>query len=467
MNDDNSSARSLDLTACAPLAPELAEICAAIASDIGMVVNSSGVIQAVSTNGTMTELASNWQGQSWADTVTAETRPKIEQLLSEAAAHGHSRRREVNLRRANGGDLAVKYSAIRLGASDTFLVAGNDLSQASAIQQKFIERQRAFERDYWQQRKLEARYRLLFQTATDAVMVVDASNFVILEANQASSELFDIELDLLIGQDVADGVMKLYRPAVHELLVTARASGQPAEIRVPLARNVDSIELSATPLRGPEGMQLLLRARACSNDERLNDPHRHLIDYLEKSPDAVVITDSIGRVILGNPAFHGLVGVEHSAPVSQQPLFELLGCQADQLAAIIADVRSHGLVTQQSVVAQCDGGPERVFRCTVTLLDEDDQATLGFSIRADSAHASQSPARVQDLADQLTLLGTEIGMQRLPTLIDEATKLVEDFLVAQALEQSDGDLPTAAGLLKISTNDLTAIQDAKRSSRGD
>jgi transcriptional regulator PpsR len=460
----------LDLTECAPFAPKLASICAAIASDVALVVDAHGVIRSVSASGpAMAALSEGWEGQVWSETVTAETRQKIEQVLEEASTVGHSRRREVNLRTAGGSDLAMNYAAIRLGDSDTFLVAGKDLTKTAAVQRKFLERQRELEQDYWRRRKLDTRYRLLFQAATDAVMVIDAGGFTIIDANEASARLFDVELDLLIGQDVGAGVMRLYRPAVHELLTTSRASGQPAEIKVPLARKIGNIALSATPLRGPEGIQLLVRARETVEDGTEDNPGRPLVEFVERMPDPVVITDSGGQVLMGNPAFYELVRVPDANDAIGKSLSTLLRCAPDALEKFTAHLKQHGMAsdTLASIDPSTDGNDSTEFQLIGTLLDEADQGTIGFSIRRSIEHqpAAPPPAPVQELSERLSLLGEQLGIEELPHLVARAGKLVETYIVDLALERAGGDVELAAKMLRIDAAELQRIKSQSNAQR--
>ena len=45
------------------------------------------------------------------------------------------------------------------------------------------------ERDHWKRHQADARYRQLFQVATDAMMVVDALTMTIFDANRAGARL--------------------------------------------------------------------------------------------------------------------------------------------------------------------------------------------------------------------------------------------------------------------------------------
>ena len=171
-------------------APELASTVAALAGDIAMVVDADGVVRNVSTQEAgLSASADAWVGRPWAETVTTDTRRKIENLLDEVRQEGRSRRREVNHPSALGQDIPVAWAAVRLGDGGPVLAVGRDLRVVAAIQQRFLESQQELERDYWKRRQTEARYRLLFQVATDAVLVLDAQTYRVVEANQAATHL--------------------------------------------------------------------------------------------------------------------------------------------------------------------------------------------------------------------------------------------------------------------------------------
>ena len=208
-------------------APQLAEAFVSLASDIALVLDDNGVVLNVAQGGAspLAPSAQEWVGRSWADTVTGETRGKINLLLKDVVSTGFARRREVNHPSAAGADIPVAYTAMRLGAQGRVLVVGRDLRAVAAIQQRFVDVQREMERGYWRTRQSEARYRLLFQVANDAVFVVDAETLNILEANDAAAQLFDMPVPQLQGRPVTFGFEKRSRGAVEELLFTSRRLG--------------------------------------------------------------------------------------------------------------------------------------------------------------------------------------------------------------------------------------------------
>ncbi|MGA2552960.1 MAG: PAS domain-containing protein, partial [Burkholderiaceae bacterium] len=160
-------ASPVDLSHLSPHAPELAAAFASIASDLALVIDANGTIVSVSAlRSPLGGSTSDWIGKKWVDTVTQETRRKVEMLLEEVRRTGVSQRREVNHPSASGDDIPIAYAAIQLGDAGPVLVAGRDLRAIAAIQQRFVQSQQEMERDYWLRRREETRYRLLFQVAT-------------------------------------------------------------------------------------------------------------------------------------------------------------------------------------------------------------------------------------------------------------------------------------------------------------
>jgi transcriptional regulator PpsR len=456
-----------DLGALAGLAPELASTFASIASDIALVIGPDGIIRNVALgDAPISRQARLWVGRPFIDTVTQDTRSKITQLLQDVSSTGVSRRREVNLPGAEGLDIPVAFAAIRLGPHGPVLAVGRDLRAIAAIQQRFLDAQQELERDYWQQRQAESRYRLLFQVATDAVLVVDAATLCIVEANRAAVELFGRAADQLVGQSATAGIDALSRPAVDELLITARASGKPAEIRARLGRQGPSaepsaVDVAATPFRatvdGSSQMLLLVRCRRA--EARGGDTAQRLAEFVEQTSDAVVITDSSGRVLMANPAFLvlGAPGMTETQ-VKGRALAELLGDPGHRLAALVAEVRRSGIATQVrapiggSTATRPVGGVQEV-EVSAALLAEGDQECLGFILRRQGHH--ELPLQpVDGLVAAIENLAHQLGRVSLPELMQEATHLAERHLILSALQHAHGQTAAAATWLGITPESL-------------
>ncbi len=458
-----------DLGALAGLAPELANTFASLASDIALVIDAAGVIRNVALgDNAVGHRADQWVGSAFIDTVTQDTRGKIASMLQEVQRTGVSRRREVNLPGPGDTSIPVVFAAIRLGVDGPVLAVGRDLRAIAAIQQRFLDAQQALERDYWQQRQTESRYRLLFQVATDAVLVVDAATLTIIEANRAAAELFGHAPAQMAGQPAVVGIDPASRPAVEELLSATRASGKPAEIRARLGGpaglpGLALVDVSATPFRATAdgASQLLLLVRVRSTERPGSDAARRLAEFVEQTPDAVVITDSNGRLQIANPAFLALCppGVQETH-FKGRTLGDLLGDPGHRLTALVAEVRRNGIANQVRAPigplrSPWAGARAQEVEVSAALLAEGDQECIGFILRRHTPRQEQLLQPVDGLAAAIENLAAQLGRVSLPELMQEATHLAEYHLIRSALERAGGHAATAANWLDITPESLS------------
>jgi transcriptional regulator PpsR len=333
---------------------------------------------------------------------------------------------------------------------------GRDLRAIAAIQQRFIDAQQELEREYWQQRQAEARYRLLFQVATDAVMVVDAATLKLIEANRAASHLLGITPDRLVGLGACECIDAVSRSAVEQLLATARSSGRPSELRARLNSRPDmAVDISATPFRatvdGAGALLLLVRVRTA--EPQAQEPNR-LADLVERTPDAVVITDSSGRVQMANPAF--VLMCPHATNEQQvrgRLLTEVLGDPSHRLADLVGEVRDQGIASQVRISVGPAASPLDV-EISATLLDEGDQVCLGFTLRRQDAADPIGLRPIDDLVSAVEMLSDQLGRVSLPELVQEFSYVAERHLMRVALARSQGQAAAAADWLGITPESL-------------
>ncbi len=439
----------------AELAPELASTVVPVAGDIALVIGDDGVIRNVAEGSlSLSRADHDWVGRRWADTVSSASRAKIESLLDEARRHGVSRRRELNHPGAEGVDIPVSWAAVRLGRGGPLLAVGRDLRAVSAIQQRFQEAQISLEREYWKRRQTESHYRMLFQVAHDAVLVLDAESGQVLEANTAAAQVFGCTEGELVGLSLHRWVDPQGQPLVDELLLAARSSGQAAEVRLRSAHDGRSLDVSATPFRADERRCLLLRARQAA---AATDDLPAVLEFIGQTPDAVVVTDTNGRVLWANPAFVDLCEVPDEAHVRGRLIGDVLGDFRQQWLALVARVRARGIVGRTRVSLQ-GGRAGRVpaVEVTAALLAEGDQEHIGFTLRPLAvAPVSGSPG-----APDLSALVPQLGHVPLPELMAEAARLVEAQLIGAALHATEGRIDLAAQHLRVQTAQLLARMQA-------
>ena len=200
----------------------------AASADVALVLDQQGVIRdvAVSNPELGQEGYADWLGQAWTEIVTPESRPKIEALLRDADGGKGSTWRHVNHPSPRGADVPMLYSAIRVGKTGKVVAVGRNLRQVAQLQQRLVEAQQSLERDYARLRHAETRYRMLFQLASEAILIIDAGNEKVIELNPAAQSLLGASAKQLAGKPFAD---------VFDALCSRRPYKEPVPLETALA----------------------------------------------------------------------------------------------------------------------------------------------------------------------------------------------------------------------------------------
>jgi transcriptional regulator PpsR len=250
-------------TALGNIDAEAAAALISAAADIALILDEDGVIHDVSIadQGLVDELAGHtaWPGRKWIDTVRDDSRTKVEQLLAEAASKGEPRWRHVNHPAADEADVPVLYAVVRSGVPGRIVAFGRDLRAVSSLQRRLIDAQQSLERDYVRIRHVETRYRLLFQMASDAVLIVDSATSKVLDSNPTARRLFGASAEPGSAWPPHAAFAGDSGRSVEMLLAGVRASGRADDVRAKLADGDDDVVVSASLFRDDAGVACLVR----------------------------------------------------------------------------------------------------------------------------------------------------------------------------------------------------------------
>jgi transcriptional regulator PpsR len=444
--------KETDLNTLSGCAAELAEAFVSLSSDVALVIDEQGVIQSVAQSATapVVSHAAQWVGRAWIETVTGETRRKVELMLADLKSTGVARRREFNVVGEGIGEVPVAFSALRLGESGPLLAVGKDLRAVSAIQQRFLDAQQELERGYWRARQAESRYRLLFQVATDAVLTVDAHSLRVIEANHAAANLLGAGMTLT-GRPTTELFDRSSHAALQALLLDAGHSGKPAEIHVRMPKSLALAAVSATPFRAGDGLRLLLRVRFAAGPEAGGaDMNKTLALLVDSTRDGVVVTDSNGRIVVANPAFLALLEGADEDQTCGHPIGEWVGRIDADVSALLSSAHEHGIAHLVRSSLRRGSGTSIDVDITAALLAEGEQECFGFTIRPCEPKAEPKAGWVQAVAG----LDERVGRQTLAQLMAESQRVIERGFMATALSRAQGDVAAAAALLDIGVEEL-------------
>lgn len=422
------------------------------AGDLVLIVEANGTIAdyALASGELAIEGSQNWVGKNWIDTVTVESRAKIEDMLANAAAGGPTRWRQVN-HPAAGGDIPVRYWVIATGNAGRAIAIGRDMRGHAILQQRLLQAQQALERDYLRLRQAESRYRILFERAADAVLIVDAETRRIREANPAATWLLGVHEGTLTGRTIAS----IADPTVHDALIAylgavSAADQPPMAMALPGGRG--SVVLSASVFRQDQSTYFLIRIDGGERHEARSDVQ--MLDILSRMPDAFVLTDAAMTIVDANPAFVDLTHMASIERVRGTPLSAYLGRAGIDVDLIVAQVRDHGAARNMaSIVRAADGGQEDVEVSAVAAPDHGSEV-FGFAIRAVTRRARDLPPAARDLPRSVEQLTDLVGRMSLKDIVRESTDLIERLCIEAALVHTGDNRASAAEILGVSRQSL-------------
>lgn len=428
-------------------------------ADVALVLDEQGAIRDIGfgSDELARDLAAaeTWVGRNWIDTVTSESRNKVQALLGGAEQHAEPRWRHVNHLSQEGAVLPILCSVSALGRAGHRVVFGRDLRPLSQLQQRLVEVQQSMERDYSRLRQAETRYRLLFQMSGDPLVVLDAESLRVLEANPAAQKLFSGAARRLQGRPLPEMFAHDDRAG---LLTTLRSTGRANEIRARLTDDGPEVVLSASTFRQEGGLLLLVRfedahAEAAEAGEA-NEARQRVLKVVESVPDAFVVADGEARIVSANHAFLDMVQVTSEDHVRGTLLDRWLGRQGVEFEVLLATLRSRGAVRLYNSAIRGEFGSITEAEISAVTVTSGGQTFFGFSIR-DVGPRVRPPARVTEnttrSVEQLTEL---IGRVPLRDLVREATDAIERLCIEAALDLTGDNRASAAEMLGLSRQSL-------------
>lgn len=460
-DDEQTRFGRKDLSALSSWTEELAETFVSLASDIALVIDSSGVVQRVvqRPNDRLAPRADDWVGRPFSEAVTTGTKPKIDQLLREVRDVGHGRRREINHTNGEGDPIPVAYTAVELGAGGPVLAVGRDLRAIAAIHQRFVDAQRELEADYWRARQADARYRSLFEAATDGVLIVDAETLEIVECNDATAKLFDLTAEAIIGRPASFAFDRMSRAAVDGLIAAALRSGDQSEVGARLAQRVGRTSVAVTPIKIGQESRVMMRVRSVDADVTHANVDDVVKRLMNESLEPVAVTDSTGRIIIANRALLTLISVAQEESVRGRYLADWVTLASAPFADFVARVRECAVVRgEQASVVRNDTEVATV-RLSATVLTGEDQERIGFTFHDTVVRSPEISLQV--ILEQLGAIAVRIGEGEFDDLATKVESVARRFLADAALERSRGDRDRAAAMLGIRPEALASILDSR------
>ncbi len=446
----------------ADLDPETTGRVIASAADVALILDG-GIIQDVALGNE--ELSRegydrSWRGKPWIETVTVESRPKIEDLLRGVPAKG-VRWRQVNHPAMNGIDVPIKYTAVRMdrgsaaGAEggDRIVALGRDLRSISQLQQRLVEAHQGLERDYSRLRSAEARYKLLFQSVAQPLLIVDPTGMRIDEANPAAGEILGVPVASLTTSSLEE----IFAPAGHRIVANAVAEavsvGHSSPVRLDM-QGRGPCELAISAFREDDTTRLIVHLEP---EGRLHDSsetaHDRVLGVLEELPDGLVVAGPDHRILAANRAFIDMAHLVSQGQLIGGRLSDYLGRSATDLNVLISNLKNHGVVRNFTTVLRDRFGNDEEVEVSAVSASIDDKPAYGFSVR-NVARRLRSTARSGGLPNSVDQLTGLVGRVPLREIVRESADFIEKLCIEAALEITGDNRASAAEMLGLSRQGL-------------
>ncbi len=427
--------------------------------DVTLLLDMGGVIREATVSSALSEDGvASWLGRSWDDTVPDMVGDKVRRIVEDARESGISAFRQITQRFPSGRELPIEYTTVLLGGRAGMLAVGKSLHAVAELQTRLIAAQQAMERDYWKLREVETRYRLLFNSSSEAVLLVKAANFRVVEANPSAIEalgLSGLGADGAVGHDILSVIPPDERSALTAMLRRVKEQGKAPGSLVHLGEGRLPWLVRASLMKADPEPLILLQLVATGGVRPVPRAEATPVpdDMVNGLPDGFVTLDRDGMVLRANRAFADLVEMGTVESVLGNRLDRWLTRPGADLSALLSMLRSHGVVRLFTTGLHGELGSDAEVEISAAGFPEADPQFYGVLLRDVGRRLvpAGEPALVNGFRDSIV---EPVGRMPLRQLIKATVDGVERHYVKAALERSGGNRTAASELLGLSRQSL-------------
>lgn len=429
----------------------------AAANDLTIVIDGEGVIRDIAVGSV--ELGEDpfagWIDRPFIETVTPESRPKVQEMLQDVASRGSPRWRQVN-HPAPRGQVPVRYLALEAGEDGRVIAVGREMRSTLQVQQRLIQLQQSMERDYVRLRETEQRYRILFEQSSEAVLIVEGQTRRILEANPAAHALLASALGNgsgPVGQPVPSIVAAEDRDTLLQHMGAVLSGANAGQLRsLRLAGGVPVL-LAATLFRQQRSSLLLMRLqRADAGDGERSDPP--LESVLERIPDAFALVDQGGTIRAVNTAFLDLSGIPRVEKAVGEAFGRFLARPEIDFDLMLGQLRTDGVLRNFETRLRTRHGDLEDVEISAVSVEQSGDHHYGFAIRSIARRLGRPDEDGVALPRSVEQLTELVGRIALKDIVRESTDLIERLCIEAALRYTSNNRASAAEILGLSRQSL-------------
>ncbi len=429
----------------------------AAASDIAILAGPDGRIEDVYAEPSILpdETARRWRGRRVGELVTVDSRDKVDELIADAASGAAPRWREINHVGGPDGEFPVRYSAVSTGDDGRVVLIGRDLRPISQIQSRLVQAQLTMEQDYERIRQIETRYRVLFETAEEALLIVSADTGRVIDANSAAARLLGREAGDLVGRSFANRLAPASREPFAEAIGKLRQNGRSHSLQVKAKAEDAALGLEILLFRSLDETLCLCRLTTQYAAGPDTDDVAHALGALfARTSDALVFTDASGQIQHANAAFLALANIAAGETIRNATLSDYLGRPEIDLKVMTTNARAKGRFSVYATTLRSAFSVVVPVEISTTFLKEGDREGFGFVLRNVSRAAPARGSGTAVSAEAVEHIIELVGSTPLKELVRGTSDVVEKLCIETAIRLTNNNRASAAEMLGLSRQSL-------------
>jgi transcriptional regulator PpsR len=426
-------------------------------ADIALVVDRHDIINDLSHNLDRQAAAGipAWRGQSIDDVVRNSSRSTLKRMLRAARGGSPATRFEVSHLLEGGRDLPIQYSAFQVGGDGQIVLLGRDLRLVAELQSRLLANRQSIEQNAKHQKQAEAHYRLLFETASEAIVIVDAASGKIREANVRAATALGLPGTGLGGRKLAALFAKHQQADVQSMLAEVRASGTPVKLSLNDDDGERQLVLAAELFRAGDLRLTMVRISVSGPASLLESASDLGLDALVRNAaEGILLTDEAGKILWVNESFLALAGVPLAAHASGRSLGDFFKWSGIEQDVLLQNIRRHGRVQTFAGTVKGVNGQQTDVDLSAVAMPDSSPPGYGFVLRALSAEGARPGRGNSDLTRTAENLVEMIGRVPMKDLVRDTTDVIEKMCIEAALNLTGNNRASAARVLGLSRQAL-------------
>jgi len=421
---------------------------AIIQPDVKLLLDGHGVIRDVTLASSFSrEDVSAWVGQPWAETVDPSGAERLQQLIAEARAIGTAGFGQFIQRFPDGAAVAMEYTAVRLGKRAGLLAIGRSLQAVAEVQSRVLAAQKAMTQDYWQLRDIESRYRALFDVADEAVVILNAEDLRLIEANPTAQRAFALSPGQAFTSIITTADRQTFRATLARVGKELRMPGFIVHIgphQVPWV-----VRATLAPAKTIPALVLQLVEISGTRPAPRQETKLPIDALIERLPDGFAVIDRAGTVRAANHAFFDFIQAGTKEQVIGAPLRRWLSQPGADAAMVLATLARQPALRLMPTTLHGEFGRDLPVEISAAGTQERDPDYIAVLIRDVRRRLAQD-----DTLSPATMVAVPPQGGSLRKLVGETVARVERQQIMKALARAGGNRSAAAAALKLSRQSL-------------